>query len=47
VIGNVIENIFGGEETARYAIALATGQAQLKLRFLILPWIFSTSRLQD
>jgi hypothetical protein len=27
VIGNIIENTFGGEEAARYAIALATGKA--------------------
>jgi hypothetical protein len=28
VIANIIENTFGGEEAARYAIALATGKAQ-------------------
>jgi hypothetical protein len=28
VIGNVVENTFGGEEAARYAIALATKKAQ-------------------
>jgi hypothetical protein len=27
VIGNVVENTFGGEEAARYALALATGKA--------------------
>jgi hypothetical protein len=27
VIGNIVENTFGGEEAARYAIALATGNA--------------------
>src|ERR1700720_869945 len=27
VIGNIIENTFGGEEAARYAIALASGKA--------------------
>ena len=28
VIANIIENTFGGEEAARYAIALATRKAQ-------------------
>ncbi len=27
VIGNIVENTFGGEEAARYVIALVTGKA--------------------